>query len=115
MANAKLKLKRDRTYEYPVTHRILGGAGVPLTGKAFCLGLRYKGDEQDFLVLKTSEAPTTLASSLVYTDQSAGEMLLTITDEETKAMQAASGTYSIWIETNGKKIPRGGGVLEITD
>lgn len=86
-----------------------------MTGKTFCLGLRYKDDNEDFLVLKASEPPTPYLSSIVYTNQAAGEMFLTITDEETKAMQPGSGTYSIWIETGGKKIPRGGGVLEITN
>lgn len=76
-----ITLYRGITYSRSFTYEDENEAPINLTGKIVVV--KFKSVFTNLLTLDSSEAPTTLGSSVVITDAPAGKFTFTLTDEET--------------------------------
>lgn len=106
-----LTIYKGTTFNPLLTYTV-DNVAINLTGKEVIFHVRYGNRSSDFLAV-SSDSVTTLQSTITFTNPTAGEFELLITDEETSTFRFTDGTWFLTLEDGGNSTLIGKGKLVV--
>jgi hypothetical protein len=103
--SAKFRFYRGITFRRTFHYYSPAGVDIDLTGKTLTFYLHSRSSGEDVLVLDTDDGPNVNGSELEITDASEGRFTLSVTDEDTTALDFREGDWRITI-TDGAETDR---------
>jgi hypothetical protein len=100
--SAKFRFYRGITFKRTFHYYSPSGTDIDLTGKSLTFYLRNRATGADVLTLDSDDGPNVNGSELEMTNESQGRFSLTVSDDDTSALNFREGDWRINITSGAE-------------